>query len=190
MRIVDTEIPDVKLVHPDRRGDARGFFSEVFRKDLLAAAGIDAEFVQDNHSFSATLGTVRGLHFQTGPRAQAKLLRVARGAILDVAVDIRRGSPTYGRHVAVTLSAREWNQIWIPVGFAHGFCTIEPDTEVLYKVTDYYSPQHDFGLLWNDPAIGIRWPVRPDEAVLSDKDRRHPTLAELPAYFSYPAEAA
>lgn len=190
MRIVDTEIPDVKLVLPDRRGDARGFFSEVFRKDLLASAGVEAEFVQDNHSFSATMGTVRGLHFQTDPHAQGKLMRVARGAILDVAVDIRRGSPTYGRHVAVTLSARDWNQLWIPPGFAHGFCTIEPDTEVLYKVTAYYAPQHDFGLRWDDPALGIRWPVAADRAVLSEKDTRHPTLAELPAHFHYPAEAA
>ena len=190
MRIIETEIPDVKLVIPDRRGDARGFFSEVFRKDLLASAGVDAEFVQDNHSFSATMGTVRGLHFQTDPHAQGKLMRVARGAILDVAVDIRRGSPTYGRFVAVTLSAREWNQLWIPAGFAHGFCTIEPDTEVLYKVTSYYDPAHDFGLRWDDPAIGIPWPVDAGQAILSDKDRRHATLAVLPAHFNYPSESA
>ncbi len=190
MKIVETEIPEVKLVLPDRRGDDRGFFSEVFRKDALAAAGIDADFVQDNHSFSATMGTVRGLHFQTDPHAQGKLLRVTRGAILDVAVDIRRGSPTYGRHVAVRLSARDWNQLWIPAGFAHGFCTVEPDTEVLYKVTAYYAPAHDFGLRWDDPAIGIDWPVDADSAVLSEKDRRHPTLADLPAHFTYPAKAA
>lgn len=190
MRIIDTEIPDVKLVLPDRRGDARGFFSEVFRKDALAAAGIEAEFVQDNHSFSATMGTVRGLHFQTDPHAQGKLMRVARGAILDVAVDIRHGSLTFGKHVAVTLSADNWQQLWIPPGFAHGFCTIAPDTEVLYKVTAYYAPEHDFGMQWDDPALGIRWPVSAAEAVLSDKDRRHPPLADLPVHFHYPAEVA
>lgn len=190
MRIVETEIPEVKLVLPSRRGDARGFFSEVFRKDALAAGGIDAEFVQDNHSFSATKGTVRGLHFQTDPYAQGKLMRVIRGAIFDVAVDIRRGSPTYGRHVAAVLSADNWNQLWIPGGFAHGFCTMEPDTEVIYKVTAYYAPAHDFGVRWDDPAIGIRWPVGPGEAVLSEKDRHHPMLADLPPHFTYPAKAA
>ncbi|MGE0724186.1 MAG: dTDP-4-dehydrorhamnose 3,5-epimerase [Alphaproteobacteria bacterium] len=190
MRIVDTAIPDVKLVLPERRGDSRGFFSEVFRRDAFAAAGIDVEFVQDNHSFSATPGTVRGLHFQTDPHAQGKLMRVARGAIYDVAVDVRRGSPTFGRHVGVTLSAEEWNQLWIPPGFAHGFCTITPDCEVLYKVTSYYSPAHDKGVMWNDPAIGIAWPVDPEAAMLSDRDRRHPRLAELPAYFDYAHKAA
>jgi dTDP-4-dehydrorhamnose 3,5-epimerase len=190
MRIQETEIPEVKLVLPNRRGDARGFFSEVFRKDAFASGGIDAEFVQDNHSFSATRGTVRGLHFQTDPHAQGKLVRVTRGAILDVAVDIRRGSPTYGRHVTATLSAANWHQLWIPGGFAHGFCTIEPDTEVLYKVTSYYAPTHDFGVRWDDPAIGIDWPVGAEEAVLSEKDRHHPLLADLPAYFTYPAKAA
>ncbi|MGE0717084.1 MAG: dTDP-4-dehydrorhamnose 3,5-epimerase [Alphaproteobacteria bacterium] len=190
MRIVETAIPEVKLVLPERRGDARGFFSEVYRRDAFAAAGIPDDFVQDNHSFSATVGTIRGLHFQTDPHAQGKLVRVARGAIVDVAVDVRRGSPTYGRHVAVTISAAEWNQLWIPAGFAHGFCTIEPDTEVLYKVTSYYAPACDKGVRWDDPEIGIDWPVDAAMAVLSDKDRRQPLLADLPAYFTYRAEAA
>jgi dTDP-4-dehydrorhamnose 3,5-epimerase len=185
MRIADTEIPEVKLVLPIRHGDQRGFFSETYRRDVLARAGIDVELVQDNHSRSAAAGTVRGFHYQSPPRAQGKLVRVARGAVLDVAVDIRHGSPTFGRHVAVRLSAEEWNQLWIPVGFAHALCTLEPDTEVLYKVTDYYSPEHDLGLAWDDPALDVRWPVDAEQAVLSDKDRKHPRLAELPVHFRY-----
>ncbi|HLL88787.1 MAG TPA: dTDP-4-dehydrorhamnose 3,5-epimerase [Tepidisphaeraceae bacterium] len=177
-------IPDVKLVRPDKFGDSRGFFSETYSRKALAAAGfLDVEFVQDNQSLSAEVGCVRGLHFQTPPMAQAKLVRVVRGAILDVAVDLRRSSPTFGRHVAVRVSAAEWNQIFVPEGFAHGFCTLEPDTEVIYKVTTYYSPQHDKGLRWDDPAMGIDWPVTAEVAKLSDKDKKHPTLAELPAYF-------
>lgn len=185
IKVVSHErIPDVKLVQPDRFGDSRGFFSETYNRKSLTAAGLaDVEFVQDNQSLSAEVGCVRGLHFQTGAAAQAKLVRVIRGAILDVAVDLRRRSPTYGRHVAVRVSAAQWNQIFIPVGFAHGFCTLEPETEVIYKVTAYYSPQHDKGLLWNDPALGIDWPVSAAEAKLSDKDRKHPPLAELPACF-------
>jgi dTDP-4-dehydrorhamnose 3,5-epimerase len=146
-------------------------------------AGIAIDFVQDNHSLSAAVGTVRGLHFQTAPFAQAKLIRVVRGRIFDVAVDIRRSSPTFGKHVAVELSAENWRQLLVPVGFAHGFCTLEPDCEIQYKVSAYYSAADDFGLAWDDPALGIPWPVRSEEAVLSDKDRRQPTLAELPAYF-------
>lgn len=185
MKIVDTAIPDVKLVHPVRHGDSRGFFSETYRRDVFARAGIDVELVQDNHSRSEKAGTVRGFHFQAPPRAQGKLVRVVRGAILDVALDIRVGSPTFGKHVAVRISAEEWNQLWIPVGFAHGLVTLEPDTEVLYKVTDYYSPQHDFGVLWNDPALGVDWQVKPEDVVLSDKDMKHPLLADLPEYFRY-----
>ena len=185
IKVVSHElIPDVKLVQPDKFGDSRGFFSETYSRKALTAAGLaDVEFVQDNQSLSADVGCVRGLHFQTPPMGQGKLIRVVRGAILDVAVDIRRGSRTYGRHVAVRVSAEQWNQIYVPVGFAHGFCTLEPDTEVIYKVTNYYSPQHDRGLLWNDPALGIDWPVAGGSAKLSDKDKKHPTLAELPAYF-------
>jgi len=179
------DIPDIKLVVPTRHRDGRGFFSETYHMRALADAGITAEFVQDNHSLSVAKGVVRGLHFQTAPHAQDKLVHVTRGAILDVAVDIRRGSPTYGRHVAVVLSAENWQQLWVPVGFAHGFCTLEPNTEVLYKVTDYYAPECDRGLAWDDPALGIDWPVAAEAAILSDKDRRHPRLAELPAYFTY-----
>ena len=177
-------IPAVKLIQPKKHGDARGFFSETYSQRDLAAAGIDIHFVQDNHAFSAERGTVRGLHFQTRPFAQHKLIRVVRGAILDVAVDLRTGSPTYGQHVSAILSADAWNQILVPIGFAHGLMTLEPNTEVLYKVSNIYSPEHDKGLLWNDPALAIDWPLDPDTAILSDKDRRQPPLAELPAYFA------
>jgi dTDP-4-dehydrorhamnose 3,5-epimerase len=176
-------IPDVKILTPKRFGDHRGFFSETYNRQRFAEAGIDVEFVQDNHSMSAAAGTVRGLHFQGRPFAQAKLVRVARGRILDVAVDIRRSSETYGRHVAIELSAENGRQLFVPVGFAHGFCTLEPDTEIEYKVSAYYSAAHDHGLAYDDPSLGVAWPVPFDRAVLSDKDRKQPRLAELPAYF-------
>jgi len=187
MNILTTDIPGVLLLEAPRFGDDRGFFSETFRSSWFDDAGPSLEFVQDNHSLSAGVGTVRGLHFQIPPFAQDKLMRVGRGAILDVAVDIRRGSPTYGRHVAAELSAANWRQLLVPRGFAHGFCTLEPDTEVLYKVTDYFAPDHDLGLLWNDPALGIPWPVSSRAAVLSDRDRQHPDLASLPDYFTLEA---
>ena len=188
LSVESLEIPEVKIIRPKRHGDARGFFSETWSRRALAEAGIDIDFVQDNHAFSAEAGTVRGLHFQTPPFAQAKLVRVVRGAILDVAVDIRKGSPTYGRHVTAVISAENWHQILVPIGFAHGLATLEPETEVLYKVSAPYSPAHDEGLLWNDPALGIEWPVR--EAIVSEKDRRQPTLAELPDWFRYTPEPA
>lgn len=187
MDIQETSIPGVKILTPRKFGDARGFFSETYNQRAFVAAGIDEAWVQDNHSLSAPAGTVRGLHYQTAPFAQAKLLRVVKGAILDVVVDIRRGSPTYGRHVAAELSAEKWNQIFVPAGFAHGFCTLLPDTEVLYKVTALYSRENDFGLLWNDPDLGISWPVDAASALLSDKDRVQPRLADLPAHFTYEA---
>lgn len=183
-------IPDVKVIRPQKHGDARGFFSETYSCRDLARTGIDIAFVQDNHAFSAEQGTVRGLHFQTAPYAQHKLVRVVRGAILDVAVDLRTGSPTYGQHVTAVISAEEWNQILVPIGFAHGLVTLEPNTEVLYKVSDYYAPEHDKGLLWNDPALGIDWPVDEAQALLSEKDKRQPLLAELPAYFDHAPEGA
>ncbi len=183
MDVIETEIPAVKRVVPKRFGDARGWFSETFRADRLQRAGITAPFVQDNQSFSAPRGTVRGLHFQIAPCPQAKLIRVLSGAILDVAVDLRGGSPSYGRHVAVTLDAEAGEMIYIPHGFAHGFCTLTPDVMVAYKVDAYYSPDHDRALVWDDPAIGIRWPVGGAEAILSDKDRRAPTLAALGPVF-------
>lgn len=179
LRVLDTAIADVKVIVPARYRDERGFLSEVFERRAFLEAGLDVDFVQENHSFSARQGTVRGLHFQLPPRAQAKLVRVSRGAIFDVAVDLRHGSPTFGRHVSVVVSAEEWNQLYVPVGFAHGFCTLAPDTEVIYKLTDVYAPDRERGLLWNDPALGIDWPVAEDDAILSPRDRGHPRLAAL-----------
>jgi dTDP-4-dehydrorhamnose 3,5-epimerase len=171
------------LVAVRRFGDARGHFSETYSRQDFTALGIAEEMVQDNHSFSAPHGTVRGLHFQLPPRAQAKLVRVLRGRILDVAVDIRFDSPSYGRHVAVELSAENGLMLYVPVGFAHGFATLEPNTEVAYKVSDIYAPDCDRGLAWDDAALGIDWGVAPEAAVLSDKDRRHPSLADLGKVF-------
>jgi dTDP-4-dehydrorhamnose 3,5-epimerase len=184
--IPDPAMPEIKVLTPRRFGDDRGFFSEVYNAGELRALGIGLPFVQDNHSRSAAVGTVRGLHYQAPPFAQDKLVRVTCGAILDVAVDIRQSSPTFGRWVAVVISAELWNQLLIPVGFAHGFCTLEPNTEVLYKVTNFYSPDHDRGIAWDDPALAIAWPVEPDKAVLSSKDRALPPLAAARACFFYP----
>lgn len=185
MQVVKTKISGVKLVNPVRHRDKRGFFSETFKEIELRQHGIDVNFVQENHSLSTSRWVVRGLHFQILPFAQAKLLRVTSGSIFDVAVDIRWGSPSFGRHIVVTLSAAEWNQIFIPEGFAHGFCTLEPDTEVIYKVSSYYSAAHDPGLAWNDPDLGIAWPLTATEAILSDRDRKHPLLGDLPRFFRY-----
>lgn len=183
MRIETLNIADVKLVTPKFFRDERGFFVETYRADKFVAAGVDVTFVQDNHSLSVEAGTIRGLHFQTPPRAQDKLVRCTRGAILDIAVDIRRGSPTFGQHVAVELSAANGHQLFVPKGFAHGFCTLEPNTEVVYKVSDYYAPECDRGLAWDDPALAIAWPVADTSAILSGKDRTHPRLSELPPAF-------
>ncbi|MFC5422563.1 MAG: dTDP-4-dehydrorhamnose 3,5-epimerase [Stutzerimonas stutzeri] len=179
----DTAIPAVKIITPKKHGDHRGFFSEVYKQSDLASAGIELVFVQDNHSLSAQVGTLRGLHFQSAPFAQDKLVRVARGRALDVAVDLRASSPTFGKHVAIELSAQNWRQLLVPIGFAHGFVTLEPNTEVLYKVTAPYSPANDHGLAFNDPALGIDWRLPHGELVLSDKDQKHPRLADLPRYF-------
>lgn len=186
MDIRSFDLPGLALVTPRRHGDARGFFAEVWRDDLLAPHGITG-FVQDNHSWSAAPGTVRGLHFQGPPSAQGKLVRCTRGAVLDVAVDLRRGSPTYGRHAAATLSRENGLMIWIPPGFAHGFCTLEPDTEVLYKVTAYYDAARDHGVAFDDPALAIAWPVARDAAVLSVKDAAWPRLAEIESPFTMAA---
>ena len=183
MNVLTTEIEAVKIIEPPRFGDARGFFSETWSRKALRAVGLDLDFVQDNHSLSAKAGTLRGLHFQSPPFAQDKLVRVSRGRIWDVAVDLRRRSPTFGRHVAVELSARNWRQLLVPAGFAHGFCTLEPDTEVLYKVTADYATEHDFGIAYDDPDLGIRWPFPKDQLTLSDKDMRHPRLGDLPPCF-------
>lgn len=177
-------IAEVKLITPAILRDERGFFSETYNREVLAAAGIHSAFVQDNHSLSRCKGVVRGLHFQIDPHPQGKLVRVTRGAIFDVALDIRRGSPTYGRHVSAVLSVDNWAQLWVPVGFAHGFCTLEPDTEVIYKVTDFYVPACDRGIAYDDPDLGIVWPVRSAEAILSEKDGRLPRLRDLPANFT------
>lgn len=179
MNISTLPIAGLLLIEPTRIGDARGFFSETFRQDRFEAAAGPVTFVQDNQSLSAARGTIRGLHYQKAPRAQGKLIRVVRGAILDVAVDIRRGSPTFGQHVAVELSAENWRQLWVPAGFLHGFCTLTENTEVIYKVTDYYSRDHDAGVRWNDPEIGVNWPVGEAEAHLSDKDKTAPLLRDI-----------
>ena len=184
MQVDETAIPAVKIITPKKHGDARGFFSEVYNRQAFEAAGLSLDFVQDNHSFSATVGTLRGLHFQTPPFAQDKLVRVARGKILDVAVDVRRASPTFGKHVAVELSAENWRQLLVPAGFAHGFVTLEPMTEVLYKVTALYSAANDRGVAWDDPDIGVAWPLPSEGPTLSDKDRRWPRLKDAPELFA------
>jgi dTDP-4-dehydrorhamnose 3,5-epimerase len=185
MEVRSTEIPEVKLITPARHGDHRGFFSEVYNRRALAAAGIALEVVQDNHTYSARAGTLRGLHFQSPPSAQTKLVRVLRGAAVDVAVDLRHGSPTFGRHVMVELSVENWAQVLVPRGFAHGVLTMAPDTELAYKVDAYFAPEHDRGVRWDDPDLAIPWPLPPEEIVLSDKDRGQPLFKDLPPYFSY-----
>jgi dTDP-4-dehydrorhamnose 3,5-epimerase len=185
MQVEALGLPDVRLIRPVIHRDARGFFSETFNAARWADHGLPSTFVQDNHAMSKQAGVVRGLHYQIAPFAQGKLVRVTRGAILDVAVDIRKGSPTYGQHVAVELSAENWCQIWVPAGFAHGYCTRLPETEVVYKVTHAYAPDCEFGLAWDDPELAIDWPVGAGEAIVSDKDRKQSTFAELPDHFSY-----
>ena len=164
------EIPDVKLLVPKRFRDDRGFFSETYNQATLCELGIDREFVQDNHSLSRDIGVVRGLHYQCPPHAQDKLIRVVRGRILDVAVDIRKASPTFGRWVSAEISANDWNQIYIPKGFAHGFMTLEPDTEVIYKVSSAYAPDAERTIMWNDPDLGIIWPIGAGDVTFSAKD--------------------
>jgi dTDP-4-dehydrorhamnose 3,5-epimerase len=176
LEVRELGLEGVVEILPRRFSDDRGFFSETYNAEAFAAAGIDLVFVQDNHSFSAASGVLRGLHYQLPPRAQDKLVRVTRGAILDVAVDIRRHSPDFGKWVALEVSAEKWNQILVPKGFAHGFLTLSDDTEVLYKVTDAYSPDHDRSIRFDDPDIGIEWPQPAAAFVLSQKDRTAPLL--------------
>lgn len=176
------------LLRPRRFHDGRGWFAETYSEAAAREAGVHVRFVQDNQSFSAHEGTVRALHFQRPPRAQAKLVRCLRGSIMDYAVDIRRGSPTYGRFVSFKVTAVDGEQIFLPVGFAHGFVTLEPDTEVAYKVSDVYAPDCDAGIVWNDPDIGINWPLPASGAILSDKDRSLPALAEFDSPFPYGGE--
>ncbi|HQT47888.1 MAG TPA: dTDP-4-dehydrorhamnose 3,5-epimerase [Acidocella sp.] len=186
MKIEALNIPEVLLITPPKFGDSRGFFSETWSSSKLAAHGFVQHFVQDNHSLSAQVGTIRGLHCQAAPSVQGKLVRVVKGAIWDVAVDIRHGSPTYGQYAAAILSAQNWAQLWIPGGFLHGFCTIEPDTEVIYKVTGEYDKAAERAVIWNDPTLALPWPVARGAALLSDKDKVAPMLAECAPWFSYP----
>lgn len=175
----------VKLIATRRFADDRGWFSETYVDTRWRASGVVADFVQDNHSLSRSAGTVRGIHFQTPPHAQAKLVRCVRGRILDYAVDLRKGSPTYGKHVVAELTADNGAQLFIPIGFGHAFVTLEPDSEVVYKVSDYYAPACDGGIRWDDPAIGIAWPYPPDQVVLSDKDLALPGLDGFDSPFAY-----
>ena len=179
MEVASLEIDAVKIVRPRRFSDDRGYLVETWHKNRFAEHGIDVDFVQDNASFSRLPHTIRGLHFQRRPAAQAKLVRVVSGAVLDVAVDLRRGSSSFGRCVSAILTAEGGEQLFVPVGFAHGFCTLEPDTEVAYKVSDFYSPEHDRGVIWNDPEIAVEWPLGGNPPVLSEKDSRLPRLSEI-----------
>lgn len=181
LRVSETALSGVLLLEPERHGDDRGYFSEVWNRRALAAGGIKRDFVQDNHVRSAERFTLRGLHFQLPPHDQAKLVRVSRGSVLDVVVDVRRDSATFGHHLAVVLSEQAWNQLYVPEGFAHGYCTLEPDSEVLYKVTDYHAPAAERGLNFADPALGIAWPAAPEALHANDRDRAWPRLAELPS---------
>ena len=183
--VTPTSLPDVLLIIPARHGDDRGFFSESWNRARMAEAGITLDFVQDNHSFSAQTGTIRGLHFQSDPHAQDKLVRCGRGSLFDVAVDIRAGSPTYGQWVGETLSFENGRQLLVPRGFLHGFVTLEPDTEIIYKCTDYYAPECDGAVRWDDPDIGIDWPLDGAQPVLSGKDANAPLLADFKTPFTY-----
>ncbi len=186
MKLDSLAIPEVKLITPPKYGDSRGFFSESWSAAKLRPLGFDEHFVQDNHSLSAQKGTIRGLHCQIAPHIQGKLVRVIRGAIWDVAVDIRQGSPTFGQWVAAELSAENWAQLWIPGGFLHGFCTLLPDTEVIYKVTGDYARECERAVRWDDPTLALPWPVAPGEAVLSQKDAAAPLFDPGEAWFTYP----
>lgn len=177
MEVSEFDIEGLKLVRPKRYDDARGYFVEIWNRSRFAVAGIDVDFVQDNGSLSRAAATIRGLHYQRHPMAQAKLVRVVNGSILDVAVDIRRGSPTFGRFARQLLTANGGEQLYIPIGFAHGFCTLEHDTEVAYKVSAYFSPLHEAGLAWDDPEINIDWPLEGREPSLSERDRKLPRLS-------------
>ncbi|KAA9371164.1 dTDP-4-dehydrorhamnose 3,5-epimerase [Ochrobactrum quorumnocens] len=182
MQVRPLGLEGVFEIVPRKFGDDRGFFSETYNKKALAEVGIDLDFVQDNHSYSSTKGVVRGLHYQLSPFQQEKLVRVTRGAILDVTLDIRKSSPTFGKWISLEVSAEKWNQILVPKGFAHGFITLTEDTEVIYKVTDYYSPEHDRSIRFDDPAIGISWPIPATGVQLSSKDEKAPLLANAEVF--------
>ncbi|MBV8092560.1 MAG: dTDP-4-dehydrorhamnose 3,5-epimerase [Acetobacteraceae bacterium] len=183
MKVEQLNIPEVLLITPARHGDERGFFSETWVESRYAALGITGRFIQDNHAKSAARGTLRGLHLQIAPNPQGKLVRVIRGAIWDVAVDVRASSPTFGRHAAAMLSADNWQQLWVPVGFLHGYCTLEPDTEVIYKVTGDYDRSAERGVIWNDPDLALPWPLAAEHVRLSGKDKELPRLADCPVWF-------
>jgi dTDP-4-dehydrorhamnose 3,5-epimerase len=183
MQVIESKLKGAKLIEPKVFGDHRGFFMESYSKKQYEDLGIDYEFVQDNHSLSVPAGTLRGLHFQLEPKAQTKLVRVTSGAIYDVIVDIRKGSPTFGQWEGYIITAANKRQLLVPKGFAHGFCTLVENTEVLYKVDEYYEPEQDGGILWNDPDLGIDWSVQ--SPILSDKDAKHPRLKEANLNFEY-----
>ena len=187
MNIQTLAIPEVMLITPERFSDARGSFAETYRRDRWAEMGISADFMQDNQAFSSKAGTVRGLHFQAPPHAQAKMIRVLNGTIFDVAVDLRQGSPSFGRHVSVELSADSLSQLYIPSGFAHGYCTLTPDTAVLYKVDEHYAPECEGGILWADPDLNIDWPFPWDDVIISEKDKALPTWKDFTTPFGCPA---
>lgn len=189
MRIEPLGLKGLFLIEPKRHGDARGFFSETYSQKVFDEIAPGTKFVQDNHSLSQQKGVLRGLHFQRPPYAQGKLVRVTRGAVLDVAVDIRQGSPTYGEHIAVELSADNWRQLWIPEGFAHAFCTLTEETEFAYKVTNYYAPDHDDGILFSSKELGIVWPFPSEELILSDKDRALKDFSTLVSPFAMASNA-
>lgn len=183
LEIRELELDGIMEIRPVRHGDARGFFSEVYNEKLLNEAGIDIKWVQDNVSLSPSRGTIRGLHFQEPPAAQDKLVRVPRGRVLDVVVDLRKSSKTYGKSLAVEISAEKWNQLLVPVGFAHGLLTLEDNTEVHYKVSNFYAPEHDKGILWSDPGLDIYWGVDQGEVIVSPKDQVQPKLSEIKSPF-------
>ena len=185
MDVRQTDLPGVVEIIPRRFGDARGFFSEVYNEARMAEIGIDVSFVQDNHSLSRDVGVIRGLHFQSPPHAQAKLVRAGAGRVFDVAVDIRRGSPTYGRWTGVELSAETGNQLFVPAGFLHGFSVLEPDSELLYKCSDFYAPECDGAVRFDDPDIGIDWHIGSADPILSDKDAAAPLLRDFQSPFTY-----
>jgi len=184
LKVTQTKLPGVLLIEPRRFGDERGFFSESWSRKTFSAHGIDTDFVQDNHSVSAAVNTVRGLHFQSPPHAQAKLVRCGRGRLFDVAVDIRKGSPTFGQWVGYELSFANGQQLLIPEGFLHGFSTREPDTEIIYKCSDYYAPECDGAVRFDDPDLAIDWGLS-DDAILSDKDANAPLMAQFDSPFTY-----
>jgi len=183
MHIRTLQIPGPVVIVPRKFSDARGFLSETYIDAVFSAKVAPVRFVQENHTYTEHAGTIRGIHFQVPPHAQGKLVRVVRGAIFDVALDLRAGSSHFGRCAAVELSATAWDQLWIPEGFGHGFCTLEPHTEVIYKMTAPYRPESERGIAWNDPDLAIAWPLGQREAILSDRDRRHPRLADTPKCF-------